>query len=97
MYYVYMIRCKDNTIYTGITTNLERRFEEHKNKIGAKYTKRHEVDKIEIAWTCENRSIASKLEYHLKKLSKTDKEAIIKYKKILFLELEIDKYTLVNV
>lgn len=97
MYYVYMIRCKDNTIYTGITTNLDRRFEEHKNKIGAKYTKRHEVDKIEIAWTCENRSIASKLEYHLKKLSKTDKEAIIKHKKILFLELEIDKYTLVNV
>lgn len=97
MYYIYIIRCKDNSLYTGITTDLERRFNEHKNKIGAKYTKRHEVDKIEIAWSCENRSIASKLEYHLKKLSKKEKEAIIQKKEILFLEIRIDNYTLVKV
>ncbi|MBQ3573901.1 MAG: GIY-YIG nuclease family protein, partial [Clostridia bacterium] len=38
MYYVYMMRCSDNSLYTGITTDLERRFEEHKSKKGAKYT-----------------------------------------------------------
>ena len=97
MYYIYIIRCKDNTLYTGITTDLERRFNEHKNKIGAKYTKRHIVDKIEIAWSCENRSIASKLEYHLKRLSKKEKEEIIKSKRLLFLKIEIDNYTLINV
>lgn len=97
MYYIYIIRCKDNTLYTGITTDLERRFNEHKNRIGAKYTKRHDVDKIEIAWSCENRSIASKLEYRLKRLSKKEKEEIIKSKRLLFLKIEIDNYTLINV
>jgi putative endonuclease len=33
MYYTYMLRCKDNSIYTGITTDIERRMEEHRRKI----------------------------------------------------------------
>ena len=43
MYYTYMIRCKDNSIYTGITTNLEKRMQEHftKDEKCAKYTKKH--------------------------------------------------------
>ena len=79
MYYTYMIRCKDNTIYTGITTDLEKRFQEHvsKNEKCAKYTKKHTVEKIETAWTSENRVLASKLEYRIKHLSKTQKEEII--------------------
>lgn len=52
MYYTYMIRCSDNSIYTGMTNNLERRIEEHitKDKRGAKYTKSHNAEKLEIAW-----------------------------------------------
>ena len=43
MYYIYMLRCKDNTIYTGITVNIERRMEEHflRNDKCAKYTYTH--------------------------------------------------------
>lgn len=53
MYYTYMIRCMDNTIYTGITTDLKRRMEEHftQNEKCAKYTKRHKAKKLEAVWS----------------------------------------------
>ena len=49
MYYTYMIRCKDNSIYTGMTNDLDKRFNEHKTKSknGAKYTKSHNAIKLE--------------------------------------------------
>lgn len=79
MYYTYMIRCKGDTLYTGITTDIERRFNEHSNKDekGAKYTKGHDALKIEAVWESENRSQASKLEFAMKKLTKQQKEEII--------------------
>ncbi len=46
MYYLYLILCEDNSIYAGITNNLERRFLEHKNKKGGHYTSSHKVAKI---------------------------------------------------
>lgn len=80
MFYTYMLRCEDNSIYTGMTSDLKRRFEEHKAKNikSAKYTITHSVLKIEAAWKSETRSTASKLEFHLKKLTKLQKESIIK-------------------
>jgi len=80
MYYTYMIRCKDNSLYTGITTDIERRFSEHseKDEKGAKYTKSHDVVKIEAVWETQNRSDASRLEYSLKHIAKIKKEEIIK-------------------
>ena len=86
MYYTYMIRCMDNSIYTGITTDLQRRMEEHlsQNKKSAKYTKRHKIQKLELAWSSENKVLASKLEYHIKKrLTKKDKEDLIQNYKLL--------------
>ena len=81
MYYTYIIRCIDNTLYTGITTDLNRRMHEHflaTNKC-AKYTLRHKPQKLEIAWESPNRVQASKLEFHIKKsLSKAQKEELIK-------------------
>ncbi len=49
MYYVYMLRCEDNSIYTGITTDINRRMSEHFNKTEkcAKYTKTHLSQKLE--------------------------------------------------
>ena len=47
-WYVYILRCKDNSLYTGITNNLEKRYQDHCEKKGAKYTKSHLVKKIEI-------------------------------------------------
>jgi putative endonuclease len=74
-----MIRCEGNFLYTGITTDIERRFNEHSEKDvkGAKYTKSHTVEKIEAVWRANTRSDASKLEYNLKKLPKAKKEEII--------------------
>lgn len=79
MYYTYMLRCEDNSIYTGITTNLERRLSEHKSKNEkcAKYTLNHTAIKFEAAWESSSRSLASKLEYNLKRLTKAQKESII--------------------
>lgn len=85
MYYIYMLRCEDNSIYTGITTDVTRRMEEHfhKNEKCAKYTFRHTAKKLEATWQTSTRSLASKLEYHLKTLSKSQKEAIIKEPSLL--------------
>ena len=90
MYYTYMVRCEDNSIYTGITTDLKRRLSEHqaKNEKSAKYTLNHTVLKFEAAWESETRSAASKLEYNLKKLRKVQKEDLIKNKNNLVLMLE---------
>lgn len=100
MYYVYMLRCKDNSIYTGITTNLEKRMQEHftKDEKCAKYTKKHTAIRLERAWKSENRVFASKLEYWIKHLSKLQKENLIKNPKKLeeFLsnKIEIENYSL---
>ena len=85
MYYTYMLRCKDNSLYTGITTDLKRRLEEHKQKgeKTAKYTMTHDAIKIEIAWESENRVLASRLEFHVKTLTKKKKEDLIKNPSLL--------------
>ncbi len=93
MYYTYMLRCKDNSIYTGITTDLNRRMNEHFQKldVAAKYTHSHTAVKLEIAWESENKSLASKLEYHIKHLNKLNKENLILNKNLnLYLGNKID-------
>ncbi|MGL4402830.1 MAG: GIY-YIG nuclease family protein [Fusobacteriaceae bacterium] len=77
-WYLYIIRCEDNSLYTGITTDIERRFQQHFLKKGAKYTKSHKVKKIEIVMEFKNRSEASKKEYFIKNLGKTRKEELIR-------------------
>lgn len=80
IFYIYMIRCEDNSLYTGITTDLKRRFKEHISQkgAGAKYTHSRTPVKIEIAWKTENgRSAALKLEAFLKKMKKCDKENLV--------------------
>ena len=79
MYYTYMLRCKDNSIYTGITNDLNKRMSEHfsKDKNGAKYTKSHDALKVETAWQTKEKSMACKLEYYIKDLTKSEKETLI--------------------
>jgi putative endonuclease len=76
-WYVYILRCKDNSLYTGITNNIQRRYEEHKSGKGARYTKIKGVEKIEIAFTLKNRSEASKIEYFVKRKNKKYKESLV--------------------
>ena len=91
MYYIYMLRCEDNSIYTGITTDIKRRMEEHfsKGKKCAKYTFTHHAKKLEGVWQTENKQLASKLEYHIKTLNKKQKEEIIKNKELLHFMLNV--------
>ena len=84
MYYTYMIRCLDDSIYTGMTNDINKRFEEHLNCKGAKYTKSHQAKKLEALWRCKDKSLACKLEYQIKQLNKTQKENIINGERISF-------------
>ena len=77
MYYTYMIRCEDNSIYTGITNNVENRLNKHILGKGAKYTKSHKAKKVEAVWRSKDKSLASKLEYQIKQLTKKQKEELI--------------------
>ena len=76
-YYLYMLRCEDGSIYTGTAKDYIKRYEEHINGKGAKYTKSHRVIKIERVFLCDTRSIACSLESRLKKYVKKKKEFVI--------------------
>ena len=78
-YFVYIIRCTDGSLYTGITTDMQRRFREHSGEApnGAKFTRSHRPQCVEALWSCEGRSAASKLEYAVKKLTRAQKLALI--------------------
>lgn len=77
MYYTYMIRCLDNSIYTGMTSNINKRVLEHLTNKGAKYTKSHQAKKLESIWRSKDKSLACKLEYQIKQLTKKQKEDLI--------------------
>ena len=73
------MRCGDGSLYTGITTDLARRFAEHAGQggKGAKYTISRRPVRFETAWVSPGRAEASKLEYRLKALTKPEKEGLI--------------------
>jgi putative endonuclease len=78
MYFLYILRCKDKTLYTGTTSNLCRRFWEHNfSKKGAKYTKSKRPLELVFYQLFTNKSDALKKEISFKKLKKVDKEKII--------------------
>ena len=77
-WWVYVIKCADETLYTGITTNLERRiFEHNESKKGAKYTRNKRPVNLEYSERHPDRSTASKREYYIKKLSRLEKLKLI--------------------
>lgn len=76
---VYLIRCRTGQLYTGITTDVKRRFQEHQtnNKLAAKYLKNKRPLKLVFQKVIGNRSEASKVEYHIKRLPKEQKEQMV--------------------
>ena len=76
-WFVYMIHCSDDSYYTGITTDVERRFEQHKNKKGAKYFYGREPKEIVMIESGYDRSSASRREAEIKKYSRSDKLSLI--------------------
>ena len=78
-WFLYVIRTKKGSLYTGITTNVERRFAEHQSagKLTAKFLKGKGPLQLEFSIKVGNRSQALKLEYQVKQLSKLTKEKIV--------------------
>jgi len=76
-WYIYILRCRDNTLYTGITTDVARRVGEHNNGAGAKYTKPRRPVTLVYQEIAKNRSAALKREWAIKHLSKQEKYATI--------------------
>ena len=77
-WFVYLLRCADGTLYTGITTDLDRRLAEHNaGRAGAKYTRTRRP--VVLVWheVADDRAAASRREYQLRKLTRAQKEGLI--------------------
>lgn len=92
MFFTYIVRCKDNSLYTGYTTDIKRRMNEHKNGINSKYTKAKGFEKLEVYYVSSTRSQAMKLESYIKKLTRKKKLLIIDNPSLLLEELDNDFY-----
>jgi putative endonuclease len=77
VYFVYMVRCSDGTLYTGFTTDPEQRLKVHNTGKGAKYTRSRLPVSLVYVESCESLSAALKREHHLKPMSRTEKERLI--------------------
>ena len=77
-WHVYMVECADATLYTGITTDIERRVAEHNDSLkGARYTRAKRPVSLVYSEAYADRSAASKREYELKQLSREQKLALL--------------------
>ena len=77
-WFLYVVKCSDNSYYTGVTTNIRRRLREHNNSDrGAKYTKTRRPVELVYSVAYDDRSAAQKAEYKFKQLTKPQKESII--------------------
>jgi len=80
MWFVYMVRCADDTLYTGITRDVVRRVEEHNsdNALGAHYTRARRPVALVYTQAVESRSAAAKREYEIKQLTRSRKDELLK-------------------
>ena len=78
MNYVYILSCSDNTLYTGWTNDLERRINDHSSGMAAKYTRGRLPVKLEYFEKFNDKKLAMKREYAIKRLSREEKLKLIK-------------------
>ncbi len=77
IYYVYVVRCADGTLYTGYTDDVERRVATHNAGKGGSYTRAHRPVSLLIAWQFPTKSAALRAEYAFKRLPRTQKLQLI--------------------
>ncbi|MDR9757664.1 MAG: GIY-YIG nuclease family protein [Thermacetogeniaceae bacterium] len=77
IYYVYILRCGDGSFYTGWTNDLKKRLTAHQEGRGAKYTRGRGPLQLVYTEEFDNKSEAIKREYHIKKMSRKEKETLI--------------------
>ena len=76
-WYVYILQCGDRTLYTGITTELQRRLEQHNAGKASRYTRARLPVELLYSETTSNRTEAQKREYEIKQLTRREKLALI--------------------
>ncbi len=76
-YFVYILECADASLYTGITTDVDRRFGEHKNGTGGRFTRAKRARRIVYTERHSNRSSALKREAEIKRMTRKKKLALI--------------------
>lgn len=77
MYYVYMLRCRDQSLYTGITNNLKRRLSLHSNGKASRYTRARLPVELVYLEECDDKSAALKREHKMKSMKKQEKEQLV--------------------
>ena len=77
IWYLYILRCRDGSLYTGITTDVDKRFEAHASGKGAKYTRGRGPLTLVYREECSDHSAALKRELEVKKLTRQEKELLI--------------------
>lgn len=77
-FFTYIVRCSDSTLYIGWTIDLNDRLDAHNEGRGAKYTRGRGPVQLMASWKLESKTEAMRLEYALKKLSRREKEELIK-------------------
>jgi putative endonuclease len=75
MWYLYVLECADGSLYTGITTDVARRFTQHASGKGARYTRSHPPLRVAGSVACGTRSEALKAELAVKRMSAVEKRA----------------------
>lgn len=76
-HYVYIVLCSDNTLYTGYTTNIERRIATHNTGKGARYTRARLPVSLVASWECVGKIEALRMEYALKRFPRAQKLRLI--------------------
>jgi len=77
-WYVYMVRCSDDSLYTGVAIDVHKRFAEHVQGKGARYTRAKGVVELAYAARLDSKPLAFGAEWRLKRLPKVRKEVIVR-------------------
>jgi putative endonuclease len=85
-WHLYIVRADDQSVYAGISTDVQRRFREHQaqGRKTAKYLLAHKPQRLVFSCLIGDRSLALKVEYHFKRLSKSEKERIVDAQQLVF-------------
>lgn len=75
-WYVYLLECRDGSLYTGISTDVDRRYAQHLAGKGARYTRAHPPLRMLTHFACPDRSSASRAEHAIKRLTPVRKRAL---------------------
>ncbi len=78
MWYLYLVRCNDGSLYTGISTDVARRIEAHRSNRGARRLRGRGPLELVYAHPLGDRSQAQRVEYRVKRLSRHDKERLVR-------------------